>query len=109
VIGVLSILCSFFSLQIVIDALITTRILIQFIGQAAAVIAVRKFRRDIELPFRMWLYPLPCLIAFAGWTFIFLTAEFKIILAGIISILAGVVAFLIWSFRKSTWPFRAIN
>ena len=52
---------------------------------------------------------LAILIAIAGWTFIFLTAEFKIILAGIISILAGVVAFLIWSFRKSTWPFRAIN
>src|SRR6185369_15112198 len=33
VIGVISIACSFFSLGIVIDALITTRILIQFIGQ----------------------------------------------------------------------------
>lgn len=107
VIGVLSILCSFFSLQIVIDALITTRILIQFIGQAAAVIAVRKYRRDIKLPFRMWLYPLPCLIAFAGWTFIFLTAEFKIILAGILSIILGVIAFFAWSFRKQTWPFQA--
>src|SRR5918912_484125 len=33
VIGLLSIACSFFSLGVVIDALITTRILIQFIGQ----------------------------------------------------------------------------
>jgi len=105
VIGVLSILCSFFTLQIVIDALITTRILIQFIGQAAAIIAVRKLRPQIELPFRMWLYPLPCLIAFAGWSFIFLTAEKNVIFAGIGSILLGVIAFLFWSKQRQTWPF----
>ena len=37
VIGMISIGCSFFSLGLVIDALITTRILIQFIGQIFAV------------------------------------------------------------------------
>jgi len=33
VLGVISIICSFFSLDLVIDALISTRILVQFIGQ----------------------------------------------------------------------------
>ena len=37
VIGVVAILCSFFSLGLVIDALITTRILVQFMGQIGAV------------------------------------------------------------------------
>ena len=37
VIGVISIICSFFSLDVVIDALITTRILVQFIGQIGKV------------------------------------------------------------------------
>jgi amino acid transporter len=106
VIGLLSILCSFFSLQLVIDALITTRILIQFIGQAAAVFALRKNRPEIKLPFRMWLYPLPCLVALAGWTFIFVTAEFRVILAGLASLLLGIGAFLIWSKRIQAWPFE---
>ncbi len=42
VIGMLSIACSFFSLGLVIDALITTRILIQFIGQIFAVMLLRR-------------------------------------------------------------------
>jgi hypothetical protein len=54
----------------------------------------------------MWLYPLPCLVALAGWTFIFVTAEFRVILAGLASLLLGVAAFLIWSKRTQAWPFE---
>ncbi len=42
VIGGVSIICSLFSLGIVIDALITTRILVQFIGQILAVVLLRR-------------------------------------------------------------------
>ncbi len=45
VLGIISIVCSFFSLGIVIDALITTRILIQFIGQIFAVTLLRQSGR----------------------------------------------------------------
>ncbi|HEY8228515.1 MAG TPA: APC family permease, partial [Pyrinomonadaceae bacterium] len=42
VLGSIAILCSFLSLGMVIDALITTRILIQFIGQIGAVMLLRR-------------------------------------------------------------------
>ena len=53
-------------LALVIDALITTRILVQFIGQVFAVMLLRANRPDMTRPFRMWLYPVPALVALAG-------------------------------------------
>src|SRR5688572_15769182 len=47
VLGVIAIICSFFTLGMVIDALITTRILIQFVGQILAVSLLRKNQPDM--------------------------------------------------------------
>lgn len=104
-IGIISMICSMFPLGVVIDALITTRIIIQFVGQAAAVVLLRRRLPANAFPFRMWLYPLPCLVAVLGWIFIFATTSPKVIFAGLFSLVLGVIAFLIWSHRKSSWPF----
>ena len=106
VIGVISIICSFFSLGIVIDALITTRILIQFIGQIFAVILLRRHSPNMERPYKIWLYPVPCIVALIGWIFIFATTDWKVILFGLGSLGLGVVFFLIWSWRVRRWPFE---
>jgi hypothetical protein len=47
--------------------MVTMRILVQFIGQIGAVMRLRQLKPDTERPFRMWLYPLPCLVALVGW------------------------------------------
>jgi amino acid transporter len=104
-IGVISIICSFFPLGFVIDALITTRILIQFMGQACAVMLLRRTRQDIQMPFRMWLYPLPCLIALTGWIFVFATTSPIVIASGLGTLLLGIAAFFIWSKHVRQWPF----
>ena len=96
VIGILSIAASLLTLGWVIDALLVGRILIQFIGQIAAVRILRARRPDIERPFRIWLYPLPALIALAGWTFLFVTADFHFILFGLGTLGAGIGVFWFW-------------
>src|SRR6266542_3145203 len=106
VVGVVSIACSFFSLGLVIDALITTRILVQFIGQIGALALIRR-RNEGGLSYRMWFYPLPSLVALAGWIFLFATSDPKVILFGLSTLLAGVVAFAVWSWRVNQWPFAA--
>jgi amino acid transporter len=106
-IGIISIICSFFSLGVVIDALIITRIVIQFIGQAAAVIVIRRTQPDLKLPFRMWLYPLPCIIALLGWIFMIVTSERQFQIGGLVTLVGGIAAFLIWSWLKKSWPFAA--
>lgn len=105
VLGVISIICSFFSLGIVIDALITTRILIQFIGQIFAVALLRKRAPQMKRPYRIWLYPLPSIVALIGWIFVFATTDWPIILLGLGTLLLGVVFFLIWSWYTERWPF----
>jgi amino acid transporter len=105
VLGVISIICSFFSLGIVIDALITTRILIQFIGQILAVALLRKRAPEMKRPYRIWLYPLPSIVALIGWVFIFATTEWPIILLGLGTLTLGVIFFFIWSWYTERWPF----
>jgi amino acid transporter len=107
VIGVIAILCSTFSLGMVIDALLTTRILVQFIGQVVAVVRLRAVRPDMPRPFRMWLYPLPALVALLGWTFVLGTSDPLVILFGLATLALGVVAFFGWSWRTGHWPFEA--
>jgi basic amino acid/polyamine antiporter, APA family len=104
-VGAVSILCSFFSLGLVIDALITTRILVQFMGQIGALTLLRKRNAGRPGTYRMWLYPLPSLIALAGWIFVFATSDVKVILFGLGTLLTGVLAFVLWSWRVRRWPF----
>ena len=104
-IGGLSVVASVFDLADVISALMTARILVQFVGQIFAVVFLRRFHPEIHRPFRMFLYPLPCLIAFLGWLYIFWNAGTKYIAYGLLTLATGCVAFLIMSRRTRTWPF----
>lgn len=104
-IGVIAIAASMLSLGMVIDALITTRILIQFMGQIVAVALLRRNRPDLPRPFKIWLYPLPNLIALAGWIFVFATSGTIVILFGLVTLLIGIGAFLLWSWWTRQWPF----
>jgi len=106
VLGLLAIVAGFSTLGVVIDALITTRILVQFIGQIGAVTLLRRREPDMPRPYRMWLYPLPSLIALLGWIFIFATTPLKIMGFGLGALGLGIVCFLIWSKKTRTWPFE---
>jgi len=105
VVGFVAMAFSFFPLGLVIDALITTRILVQFIGQIGALAMLRRQRREPANTYRMWLYPLPSLVALAGWIFVFATTDVKVIAFGLATLLAGVLVFTIWSWRVKQWPF----
>jgi amino acid transporter len=107
-IGILSILASFLSLGMVITALVTMRVLVQFIGQIGAVMRLRKVKPDSERPFKMWLYPLPALLALLGWVFVFCTSGVQPILYSLLALFIGVIAFLIWSKIRGSWPFGTL-
>jgi amino acid transporter len=68
----------FFQLAIVIQGAVTVRILIQFIGQIFALHIVHR-RGTYPLPFRMWLYPLPSLVALVGWVFLLATSTLDVL------------------------------
>jgi amino acid transporter len=105
VLGAISIVAGFFSLGTVIDALIVTRILVQFMGQAFGLMLLRRSAPDMPRPYRMWLYPLPALVALLGWIFVFATTQLYLILFGVGVLALGGIAFLLWSWRSKSWPF----
>ncbi len=105
VLGVISILACGFSLGTVIDALIATRIVVQFGGQIVGLVLLRRERPDMPRPYRVWLYPVPPIVALVGWAFIFATTGVAVMLFGLAVLAAGVVCFLWWSRRTGEWPF----
>ena len=96
VIGLLSLALAFLPLMWIIPALLITRFIVQFIGQIAALIWLRTHRPEMERPFKMWLYPLPCVIALAGWLFLIATTDLSTKLYGAGALAIGVTAFFLW-------------
>ena len=93
--GALTGVFCFFSLGDVINAAVVVRILIQFLGQIIALHIVRKTRPDVVLPFRMWLYPFPSLIAATGWLFV-LGSQYEYLPIALGVIASGVAIYPIW-------------
>ncbi|MDB6034914.1 MAG: amino acid permease-associated region [Verrucomicrobiales bacterium] len=106
VMGLIAIVCSFLPLMQVIDTLLATRILVQFVGQIVALILLRKNAPNLKRPYRMWLYPIPALLALVGWFFIFGTTDIKTLLYSGAALLLGVAGFLCWSRYTAKWPFQ---
>ncbi len=103
--GGITIVCAFLPLGFVVEAALTTRIIVQFMGQIAAGMILRRRAPEMNRPYRMWLYPLPSLIALLGWCFVLATSGAKPLLVGVISLVLGVIGFLIWSRCTHRWPF----
>jgi amino acid transporter len=93
--GITAAFC-FLSLDKVIAAAVTVRILVQFVGQIIALHLLRTTRTDIPLPFRMWLYPLPSLLALIGWIFMWATSGWLVLLWGLGVLVAGCIVYAIW-------------
>jgi amino acid transporter len=97
-----------FSLADVIAALVVIRITLQFLMQAIGLIVLRIRRPDLARPFRMWLYPLPALVAIFGFVFILVYRTHSVTqirYAGMV-VITGVAIFLARARRNREWPFE---
>jgi amino acid transporter len=104
-VGGLTLFWSFFDLQSVITALFATRILQQFVAQTIGLLIVRRRHPDRARPFKMVLYPLPCLLALAGWLYLYWAMGNLYMIIGLATLLAGGGAFFLWAWRTGAWPF----
>ena len=95
VLGGLTAMFCFFDLTAVINGAVTVRILVQFVAQIVGLHLLRTTRPDIVLPFRMWLYPMPSLVALFGWLFVFCTADRAVLLASAGVLASGCAAFIV--------------
>jgi fructoselysine transporter len=97
-----------FSLFSVIRAILAMRCIIQFIGQGVGLILLRRRWGSGRLPFRMWLYPLPVVVAIIGWAGIFISTGRTPMLASLAAATAGILVYLARARWMRKWPFEEI-
>jgi amino acid transporter len=76
------------------------------VPMVVAVTALRRRQPGLPRPFRMWLYPLPGVIAMAGWMFVISTSGWQYLAIGACVIAAGIAAYLWRARRAAEWPFQ---
>ncbi|MBD5633235.1 MAG: amino acid permease, partial [Candidatus Eremiobacteraeota bacterium] len=105
VLGLIALPACFFSLGDVINALTAGIVIVQSIAQIGALAALRA--RGVRAPYRMWLYPIPALVALAGWVAIFFASGSAAIAYGLVSLGVGLLVFGWRARRAREWPFAA--
>jgi len=105
--GVVAAAFCFLRLKDAIAALVVIRLILQFLVQAVGVILLRIWRPEMPRPFKMWLYPLPALLATAGFLFILFNREnwSREIRYAALILLTGLIIYMVRAWKDSEWPF----
>ncbi len=105
--GVAALFC-FLRLADLIAALVVIRIILQFLVQSIGVIVLRIRRPDMERPFRMWLYPVPALVAAGSFIFILISRKgfLREIRYAAVILIVGIIVYCVRALRRREWPFE---
>ena len=95
-----------FKMSEVITAIITMRIIVQFVGQAIGLLLYHYEMKNEGFPFRMFIYPIPAIIAVIIWACIFSSAGPKFICYALGVIGMGNIVFALKSYINKEWPFE---
>jgi amino acid transporter len=104
--GVCSALACFLNLEVLINALIVIQVLVQFIAQIVGLFLIRKYRPDIQRPFKMPFFYLTGSIALIGWIYILIASGLVYITGGFLLIIIGVLMYMWRARRTGEWPFQ---
>src|SRR5262249_42100641 len=99
---VAAIFCQF-RLKDVLQAILSIRAIIPFMAQIAGAVILRHRDPERRRPFRMWLYPLPAIVALGLWTYVVISPEKGLKVGGLYVIAAGAVFYFVrawWAKRK---------
>jgi amino acid transporter len=104
--GVAFVFSLLFKLSEVISAILSMRILIQFIGQAIGLVLLRSKNGKNSFPYKMPLFPIPVYLAVIMWIAILFSTGINMILTGIATITVGGIVYFIKSKWNKEWPFE---
>jgi len=89
-----------------IKSIIAMRVFTQFVSQGIGLMIYRRRIGAENMPWRMWLYPIPALLAIAGWLWIFSSAKPLQQQLGMTAPLVGIVVYLVLAKVQRQWPFN---
>jgi fructoselysine transporter len=81
-------------LRDVIDSILAMRILVQFVAQSIGLVLLRRKFGKENMPFRMWLYPVPVILSVIIWLFLFFSTGWFALWGSLIA-LAGIIVFTV--------------
>ena len=98
-------------LQAPAPALMVARILVQFVAHTVGLFVYRKNQPKEKLPFKMWLYPFPAILALIGWLYIFGSSAsqaggWKYMVYAFTTICAGIAGYFILAYKNRMWPLK---
>ncbi|HLZ60355.1 MAG TPA: APC family permease [Ktedonosporobacter sp.] len=114
---IITAVASILPLGTIISMLTAVIVIVQALGQVAAVTILRRRQPALKRPYRMWLYPLPSILALIGWLYVFVVSglngtQFILpiwtnpMLLAVFWTVLGIGAYLLWArFVEHTWPF----
>jgi len=88
--GIATIFCNF-DLKSVLQAILSIRAIIPFMAQIVGAVVLRIREPLRPRPFRMWLYPLPAIVALGLWMFVITSPKKHIGVGGLYVIGAGLL------------------
>lgn len=109
VMGLITAIASFFPLDQIINALTAAVVIVQGLAQIAALTVLRRRQPQLDRPYRQLLYPVPSLLAAAGWGFAFWKSGNQMMVLALAWLVLGTIAFLVWARLEKTWPFGKLE
>ena len=105
--GAVALLACFLDLRDIIAALVVIRIVVQFLLQTVGLLFLRARHTEMPRPFRMWLYPVPALVAAFGFVYILLERKnfLKELRYAAVIVVVGLAVYMVRSWRRREWPF----
>jgi amino acid transporter len=82
-------------LKHVLQAILSIRAVIPFMAQIAGAVALRIRQPERPRPFRMWLYPLPAIVALGLWTFVVVSPQKGLKMGGLYVMAAGLLFYAV--------------
>ncbi|HET7433889.1 MAG TPA: APC family permease [Thermoanaerobaculia bacterium] len=79
----------------IIGGILSIRAIIPFIAQIVGAVVLRVREPDRPRPFKMWLYPLPAIVAVGLWGFVVASPEKRLQFAALYVVAAGMLFFFI--------------
>ncbi|MGH9401156.1 MAG: APC family permease [Terriglobia bacterium] len=109
-VGLLAACATLFNLTDIITGLIVARILVQFVGHTIGLFIFRHREPASKLPFKMWLYPAPAILALIGWFYVFFSPIIgpggaKYAVYAFSTVGAGLILYFVLAAKRREWPY----
>ena len=96
-------------LKSVVQGILSIRAIIPFIAQIIGAVVLRVREPERRRPFKMWIYPLPAIIALGLWSYVAISPEKGLRIGGLFVIGAGVLFFFVREFLVRRYESAAAN